>query len=267
MITNLDTTTTDGLYWEAKGAGRPVLLIAGTPGDGGQFDRVAEALADDHLVVTYDRRGTSRSERVAGWQSTSVAEQADDAARVLSCVGVDEAIVFGTSNGAAVALELAVRHPGRVAGVLAHEPPLLSVVSDPAPVATAMGSLIGDATEKGGPPAALTAFLRFAFGDEVVAGWTPEFRGRMLANADMVFAVELPAFQPYRPDPDALARLARPVRIAVGEQQELPFFREVADWLARPLRAEVTRTPGADAPQFTHPAELASVIHRFCRSA
>jgi pimeloyl-ACP methyl ester carboxylesterase len=264
MITNVDTTTTEGLYWEARGDGRPVLLIPGTPGDGGQFDRVADPLANDHLVITYDRRGTSRSERAAGWQSTSVAEQADDAARVLSAVGVDDAIVFGTSNGAAVALELAVRHPDRVAGALLHEPPLLSVVSDPEPVASAIGSLIGEGMQAGGPPAALAAFLRFAFGADVVAGWTPEFRDRMLGNAEMTFAVELPAFQSYRPDPDALARVRTPVRIGVGERQEAPIFREVADWLAHHLGAEVIETPGAHGPQFTHPSELASLIGRFC---
>jgi pimeloyl-ACP methyl ester carboxylesterase len=267
MITNVDTTATDGLYWEATGHGPPVLLIAGTPGDGGQFARVAGLLAADHLVITYDRRGTSRSERLTSWQSTSVAEHADDAARLLSAVGVDDATVFGTSNGAAVALELAVRHPDRVAGALLHEPPLLTVVSDPEPVASAIGALIGDAMQAGGPPAALAAFLRFAFGDDVVDGWTTEFRDRMLANAEMVFAVELPAFQAYRPDPVALGRVATPARVVVGEQQQLPFFREVADWLAHHLNADVVTTPGAHGPQFTQPLELASLIHGFARSA
>jgi pimeloyl-ACP methyl ester carboxylesterase len=264
MLTKLDTMTTDRLYWEARGDGPPVLLIAGTPGDGGQFDRVAERLAVDHLVVTYDRRGTSRSERVTCWRSTTVAEQADDAARVLSSVGVDAASVFGTSNGAAVALELAVRHRDRVAGLLLHEPPLLSVLADPQPVASAISSLIGEAMETGGARDALAAFLRFAFGDEVVDGWTTPFRDRMLANADMVFAVELPAFQTYRPDPDAIATLAKPALVAVGEQQQLPMFSEVADWLAHALGVDVVRTPGAHGPQFTHPRELAAVVDRFC---
>jgi pimeloyl-ACP methyl ester carboxylesterase len=265
MITHTDTMTTGELFWEARGHGRPVLLIAGSPGDGGQFDRVVEPLADDRLVITYDRRGTSRSRRTNGREATSVAEQADDAAMVLSAVGVDEATVFGTSNGAAVALELAVRHPGRVVGALLHEPPLLSVLSDPEPVASAIGSLIGEAMQAGGSPAALVAFLGFAFGQDVVAGWTPQFRDRMLANAEMMFAVELPAFQAYRPDPSALRRIAAPVQIAVGEQQEAPFFHEVAEWLAERLGALVVVAPGAHGPQFTHPMELSALIREFSR--
>ena len=197
---------TEELYWEARGVGRPVLLVAGSPGDGGQFEAVADELAADHIVITYDRRGTSRSARASGWLSTSVAEQADDAAGVLSSVGVAPAVVFGTSNGAAVALELALRHPRRVAGVMLHEMPLLSVLSDPEPVASAIGSLIGGAMRADGPPAALEAFLRFALGDPIVDAWAPELRTRMLSNAEMVFSVELPAFQSYRPEPATLAR-------------------------------------------------------------
>jgi pimeloyl-ACP methyl ester carboxylesterase len=257
---------TDQLYWEARGSGRPVLLIAGTPGDGGQFDRVVAPLAEDHLVITYDRRGTSRSGRAAGWDSTSVVKHADDAAEVLAAVGVGDAIVFGTSNGALAALELALRHPRRVAGLMMHEPPLLSVLHDPEPVASAMGSVIGAAMDDGGPRAALEAFLRFAFGSAVVDGWPVELRCRMLANAEMVFSVEMPAFQAYSPDPGALARCEVPVRLIVGEQQQLPIFGEAAAWLAGHLRTEVTSIAGAHGPQFSHPEALAATIRAFADS-
>jgi pimeloyl-ACP methyl ester carboxylesterase len=257
----------DQLYWEARGSGRPLLLIAGTPGDGGQFDRLVNPLADDHLVITYDRRGTSRSRRTADSGSTSVAEEADDAAAVLSAIGVAEALVFGTSNGALVGLELALRHPRRVAAVILHEPPLLSVMRDPAPVESAMGSMIGSAMETGGPVAALEAFLRFAFGDEIVDGWPAELRQRMLSNAERCLSVELPAFQEYRPDAEAIATLAVPASVLVGEQQEMPFFGEVAEWLARQLRTEVNATAGAHGPHFSHPEELAATIRRHAASA
>jgi len=259
-------TGTDELYWEARGVGRPVLLIAGSPGDGGQFEAVADELAADHIVITYDRRGTSRSARASGWLSTSVTEQADDAAGVLSTVGVGPAVVFGTSNGAAVALELALRHPRRVAGVMLHEMPLLSVLSDPEPVASAIGSLIGGAMQAGGPPAALEAFLRFAFGDPIVDAWAPELRERMLSNAEMVFSVELPAFQSYRPDPAALARCSTPAAVLVGDEQQLPFFAQAAHWLATHLATAVTSTRGAHGPQFSCPAALAATIGAFAAS-
>ncbi len=255
-----ETGTTMHLYWEAKGSGPPVLLIAGTPGDADQFAAVAEELATDHLVIIYDRRGTSRSTGPSDWSETTVAEQADDAAAVLALVGVPSALVFGTSNGAAVALELALRHPGRLSGAILHEMPLLSVLEDPAPVASAIGSIIGPAMETGGPRAALDAFLRFAFGDAIVDGWSAAFRERMLANAEMAFSVELPAFQAYRPDPNLLAGCQVPVTVLVGEAEQLPFFHEAASWLADRLGTTVRSAPDAHGAQFSAPAELADSI-------
>jgi pimeloyl-ACP methyl ester carboxylesterase len=257
------TTATPELYWEARGAGTPVLLIPGTPGDAGQFDTVAAELCGDHMVITYDRRGTSRSGAPQGWSHTSVAEQADDAARLLARMGVGPAVVFGTSNGAAVALELAMRHPARVEAVMLHEMPLLSVLADPEPVGAALGAVIGTAMEAGGPPAALNAFLRFAFGDPIVDGWDGDFRDRVLANAEMVFTVEMPAFQAYRPDEAALAGTTTRVAVTVGRDQRLPFFSEAAHWLAERLDTTVSATPDAHGPQFSSPDQLAAVIRSF----
>ncbi len=264
--TATDATTDTDLYWEARGSGPAILLIAGTPGDGGQFDALVDDLGADHLVITYDRRGTSRSARSPLWSETSVAEQADDAASVLSRVGVSSAVVFGTSNGAAVALELALRHPERVSRLVIHELPLLSVLEDPAPVAAAIGSLIGGAMEAGGPRAALDAFLRFAFGDAIVDAWPPAFRDRMLANAEMVFSVEMPAFQAYRPDEDRMGRCRVPATVLVGEDEHVPLFHEAALWLATRLGTTVDPAPGAHGAYFSAPAALAADLRHIVAS-
>ena len=258
--------TTSQLYWEARGSGRPVLLIAGTPGDGGQFDALVGRLADEHLVITYDRRGTSRSAHAPGREATTVTEHADDAAEILTVVGGDPAVVFGTSNGAAVALELALHHPRRVAGVMLHEMPLLSVLRDPEPVAAAIGALIGQGMQAGGPTTALEDFLRFAFGDRIVDGWPAELHARMLSNAEMAFSIELPAFQSYRPDETVLARNRVPAAVLVGEDQPHAFFAEAAEWLAARLATDVRSAPGAHGPQFSCPDALAACIVRTTES-
>ena len=51
------------LYGEMRGRGPAVLFICGATGDAGHFERVAEQLADAFTVITYDRRGNSRSPR------------------------------------------------------------------------------------------------------------------------------------------------------------------------------------------------------------
>ena len=253
-------TSSSTLYYEMRGSGAPVLLIAGTPGDGGQFDALADVIARDHLVITYDRVGTSRSPAPPGWSSTTVADQADDAARLLRSLTTEPATVYGTSNGALVALELALRHPQVVGKAVLHEPPLLSVLADPEPVGAMLGEVIGTAMAAGGPPAALEAFLRFAYGDAIVDGWAGDLRDRMLANAETVFSVELPAFQAYRPDEAALAAPHPPMIVAVGVDQQAPFFAEAGEWLASHSSSPLIRTPGAHGPQFSCPDALASAL-------
>jgi pimeloyl-ACP methyl ester carboxylesterase len=76
------------IYHEVRGSGPSVLFIAGATGDGGHFERVAELLSDEFTVVTYDRRGNSRSPRPDGWESTSTEEQSDDAAGLIEALGL-----------------------------------------------------------------------------------------------------------------------------------------------------------------------------------
>ena len=98
------------LYYEIRGTGPPVLLIMGATGDGGHFDQLADLLADEFTVITYDRRGNGRSPAPPGWRTTSPEEQADDAAALLAALETGPAAVFGTSSGGTFALCLLVRH-------------------------------------------------------------------------------------------------------------------------------------------------------------
>ena len=75
----------------ANGANRKAR--AGSNGDAGNFTRAADLLADEFTVVTYDLRGNSRSPRPPGWTTTSVSEQADDAAALIQALGLAPTVV------------------------------------------------------------------------------------------------------------------------------------------------------------------------------
>jgi pimeloyl-ACP methyl ester carboxylesterase len=68
-------------------------------------------VAQELTVVTYDRRGFSRSPRPDGWAASSVAEQADDDAGLLWALDLTPAVVVGHSAGGSIAYSLVVRHP------------------------------------------------------------------------------------------------------------------------------------------------------------
>ncbi len=248
------------LYHEIRGDGTPILFVPGLPGDAAQFAAVATELAQDHTVITYDRRANSRSPRPDDWSATSIEEQVADAAAMLE-LDRRPSLVFGSSVGAIVALELARTLPEHVSVVLLHEMPLISVLADPAPVAAAIGAIVEPAFARGGPDGALEAFLRFAFGDAIVDSLDPHDREPMLRNGEVTMTIELPVFQAYRPDPQSLRGV--PAYALVGRQEGVPFFREAAAWLAQALGNEVVEAPGAHGPQFDRPRELAAQIRQF----
>jgi pimeloyl-ACP methyl ester carboxylesterase len=240
------------------------LLIMGATGDGGHFDALADLLADEFTVVSYDRRGNGRSPAPTGWTTTSPEEQADDAAALLDALGTGPAAVFGTSSGGNFALCLLIRHPGWVRGAILHEPGLYALVDDFDAVRTPVRALVQEAMAKGGPPAAVEAFWRYVAGDD---GWdrlAPTLRERLRAAASTLFEIELGTYELYLPDEETLAALSAPVRLIVSEHG-LPVFAEITGRLGKRLAVDVATTPGSHAAYHDHPQELAELIRPFFR--
>jgi pimeloyl-ACP methyl ester carboxylesterase len=252
------------LYYEIRGAGPPVLLIMGATGDGGHFDAFADQLADEFMVVSYDRRGNGRSPAPDNWRTTSPEEQADDAAALLNALGTGPAAVFGTSSGGNFALCLLVRHPECVRGVILHEPGLYALVDDFDAVRAPVRALVQTAMQAGGPPAAVERFWCYVTGED---GWNrlpPALRDRLRATASTLFGVELGTYELYLPDDDTLAAIAVPVRLLVSEDS-LPFFAEIARRFAKRLGVDVATSPGTHATYHEHSHELAELTRPFLR--
>ena len=119
------------LHYEVRGTG-PLLLVIGSPMASAEFAPLADALASDHTVVTYDPRGFANSTIDDAEQDSTPELRADDVATILDDLGAESADVFGSSGGAVTGLALVVRHPGRVRTLIAHEPPLLELLPDAA---------------------------------------------------------------------------------------------------------------------------------------
>ena len=113
-------------------AAGPLLLVIGAPMASADFAPLADALATDHTVVTYDPRGIADSTIDDPDQDSTPELRADDVAAILDDLGAESADVFGSSGGAVTGLALVVRHPGRVRTLIAHEPPLLELLPDAA---------------------------------------------------------------------------------------------------------------------------------------
>ena len=252
------------LYYEVRGQGPPFLMIAAAVGDSGYYAPVAEALADELTVVTYDRRGHSRSPRPEHWTCTSVQEQADDAAGLLQALDLAPAAAFGLSYSGEVLTDLVLRRPELLTGAVFHEPGFLHMTSDPDAVGALFGASFDAGMARGGRPAALESFLRLVCHDEVIDGMDPALLDRCLTNADVFFDVE-GAGDAFRPTPEALGQVRVPCVVTAGAENRPPdallhAFYEAAQWLADGLGVPVVEVPGGHVPHASHPEAFAAAL-------
>ena len=94
--------------------GTDVLLIHAGVNDRRSWRHVVARLGPRHRCVAYDMRGYGETEYAPqdGWSPV------DDAVAVLDAAGVERAVVVACSMGGRCAVDLALAHPGRVAGLL-----------------------------------------------------------------------------------------------------------------------------------------------------
>ncbi len=249
------------LYCEQRGSGPPVLFIAGGLGDGGFYDKVGEKLADTFTVIAYDRRGNSRSPKAAGWTTTSIEEQSDDAAGLIEALGVRSVGVFGSSGGGTIGLDLIIRHPNLVRGAVLHEPFLVSVLGDQsAAIDARFRAVLEPIAVSKGMAAAVEAFIRWVGGDAVYEALDPELRARLLSNGEVAFLIEPPMYARFRPDEAAIAGIRCPMKVLLSDDTALPYMRPICDWLASLCKTDVGRLSGGHSAYLDRPVETAAAL-------
>jgi pimeloyl-ACP methyl ester carboxylesterase len=240
------------LYYEVKGAGPSLLFIPGAEGDAEEYDRVVGLLQGDFTVLSYDRRGFSRSPRPDGYAGTTVEEQADDAAALIAATGLGPVTVWGNSSGAIIGLALVLRHPGSVSAAMLHEPPLFAGASD----APGVLGWLKQATALGKAP-----FLAGLCGESTYKGFSEGYRQRLESDRTWIDH-EFDVFEYYKPSDEDLARVSTPVAVLCGSESP-PFFMEAATWLAERLHTTVEVMPGDHGAHYCLPDEVAKRIRDF----
>jgi len=105
------------LYYEAYGAGPPLLLLHGNGDSIGAWAQNIAYLARHHRVLAVDSRAHGQSADPG--DSLSFEMMADDMAGLLTQLHLDSADVVGWSDGGITALVMALRHPARVRRLVA----------------------------------------------------------------------------------------------------------------------------------------------------
>jgi pimeloyl-ACP methyl ester carboxylesterase len=116
------------VFYRLRGHGPFLLILPGGDGDADTTEALCQQLVDRYTVITYDRRGMSRSTTDRSTDTLNLETHGDDAHRLLAALTSQPVLVFGSSIGALIGLDLVRRHSGQVSVLVAHEPPIFELL-------------------------------------------------------------------------------------------------------------------------------------------
>jgi pimeloyl-ACP methyl ester carboxylesterase len=264
------------VYYEVRGSG-PLLLVVGQPMTCGPFASLADLLADDHTVVTYDPHGLGQSVTDEPSDLVTPEVEADDLATIIDAVGGGPADVFGSSGGAVAGLALVANHPDKVGTLIAHEPPVGELLPDAAQVRAAVDE-IEEAYRAYGSGAAWGKFVSLVMHEgPATATWPPpgadqgedaapvedaappEPSAKQQADDETFFLRMLKPFTRYQPPIEAL-RTGPRIVVAVGADSQGEMARRSADALAERLGQTATPFPGDHGSFMSDPPAFATAV-------
>jgi pimeloyl-ACP methyl ester carboxylesterase len=227
------------------------LFVFGSPMGASGFTQLVSQFRD-RTVITYDPRVSERSSLDEGAE-VSYEVHGDDVHRVVEATGLGPVDVFASSGGAVASLAWSVTHPRDLRTVVAHEPPLTTLLPDRHTLDLVLADIRATYQEKG-MGHALAKFIQLVrhdgpVGDDYLDRQAPDPARLGLPTDDdgsrddalLGHNLGMPA---YHPDRDAL--LASGVRIipAVGARSGRTMPRRGGEALAALLGVEPTEFPG-----------------------
>jgi pimeloyl-ACP methyl ester carboxylesterase len=253
------------LYYQLRGSGPVLMMLCGGPAGADGYATLTGYLAADYTVVTYDRRGLSRSplDNPDSDPDITIATHSDDVHAILAALGAAPALVFGSSIGALIGLDLLTRHPHDVRLLIAHEPPVRALA----------------AGEEKNPAGPADSYAQTGDADAVIrqfaASLTPEHlmplapkppvTAARTSNNQFFLAHDGPAVQRYELDLAALHAHTSRLVIAGGRDGHDFSPYQSASALAGKLGTTLHEFPGHHAGYAIYPAEFAQTMRQVLR--
>ncbi|MFE7512077.1 alpha/beta fold hydrolase [Streptomyces sp. NPDC057540] len=257
------------LHHQVRGTGPTLLISQSGEGDADRSTDLVDRLADSYRVITYDRRGLSRSLLDTPERGATLVEHADDVHRLLTALTDAPALMLGCSLGAVIGLHAAVRHPGLLHTLVAHEPVAPRLLPDRERAhheqeLIALQELYG----QGGLGAALPEIARTLGIDpartDAEPGLTPQpMNARRIANFDHFIRHDFSAIVHDTLDPAALAHTGTRIVPAAGRTTPRTVFDHAcATSLAGLVGHELVEFPGGHNGNTSHPEAYAARLRQ-----
>ena len=233
-----------------------MLLLIGSPMGAGGFATLAGHFAD-RTVVTYDPRGVERSTKADPASPSTPEEHADDLHRIIAALDGGPVDLFASSGGAVNALALVAKHPEQVRTLVAHEPPLASVLPD-REGAMALTQAIADTYQRSGFGAGMAQFIvAVSYNGPITADFAaqpapdPAMFGLPVGDdgnrTDPLLSQNIISCTHYEPDFDALRAASTRIVLAAGVESDDTMAHRGAEAVAARLGTEPVRFPSGHA--------------------
>jgi len=105
------------IYYAIYGRGSPVIMLHGGLANSDYWGNQIRGLAQYHTVIVMDSRGHGRTTRDSEPYGYDL--MADDVVAIMDVLKVPKASIVGWSDGGILGLDLAMRHPSRIARIFA----------------------------------------------------------------------------------------------------------------------------------------------------
>ncbi len=121
-------TSQDGLRLYARDYSKsgnakttPVVCLAGLTRNSRDFHELASRMAPMRRVVAMDYRGRGRSDYADDWETYTPLQEMQDTFDMMAALGVNDAIIAGTSRGGLIAMMMAAARPTCVHGAILND--------------------------------------------------------------------------------------------------------------------------------------------------
>lgn len=252
-------TLPDGavLNYVRAGEGPVLIAIHGVMGDYRSWAPQWQAFTAFYDCIALSCRFNYPNNNSMEATDHSAIDNADDVAALMDALGIDSAIIVGSSYGGFAALALAVNHPARVRAVVGVEPPMMKYAEmfpETASVAAAFHDGIvvpsRQAFERGENELGamlLTGGIQNTSIDSIPPEKLQQRRENMMAGRRVALSSDEFPLLP----PKALAGISVPVMIVTGANTG-PVFKAMISGITRTMpqaRLEVVEGAGHSVPQ------------------
>ena len=260
------------LYWEVLGQeGDPLVFVHGSWGDHYNWNPVADELSKNFRVLTYDRRGHSKSERPP--HQGSALEDVYDLISLIEYLNFSPAHIVGNSGGAAIVLKTATIRPDVFKTLVVHEPPLFGLlknIDEAQPmlkvVQERIGSVVDLIATNEYEQAAKLFVETIAFGPGAWQALPDHVKQTFIFNAP-TFLDEIHDPNNLEFDLSGLLHFDKPALLTHGTESP-PFFLMALNIISKaiPNAKRLIFEGAGHVPHMSHPQQYMQTLKQFCTS-